>query len=220
MDKMYKNAVIILKEVQLTYNLQFKHKLEVFHDLNMTIYEKETIGIWGPSGSGKTSLFNLIMQKILPTSGTVISHHNIQMIYQFPMLTPTLTCEEYLEIDLNYNDNESNFSPVELLDTVGLRKQKNYLIKFLSGGEKQRLAIISAIACGAEVILADEPFGRIDLKTAQIVSDYLFEVVKLYDLTLLLASHYWKHFEKMDCIFKIEKNTLKEIKPDFFMPKI
>ncbi|OLS22731.1 MAG: putative ABC transporter ATP-binding protein YxlF [Candidatus Heimdallarchaeota archaeon LC_3] len=206
-----KNNSIEIKFDSVT--LRFKERvgyiLSIFEKLSFVVNKGERIGIFGPSGSGKTSLFFLILGLIRPSSGTISISSSIQLIPQIPILDPWLTCEEILEIsNLRKNANKEIH---ETLKDVGLYNQKNQLVTTLSGGEKQRLTVAASLITGKKILLADEPFGRLDLKSTYKTRDFLLKIAEEKKLTLLLATHSTDHLESLDRIFEIKNRSLLEL---------
>ncbi|OLS20179.1 MAG: Thiamine import ATP-binding protein ThiQ [Candidatus Heimdallarchaeota archaeon LC_3] len=206
-----KNNSIEIKFDSVT--LRFKERvgyiLSIFEKLSFVVNKGERIGIFGPSGSGKTSLFFLILGLIRPSSGTISISSSIQLIPQFPILDPWLTCEEILEIS-----NLRKYANTEIHETlmdVGLYNQKNQLVTTLSGGEKQRLTVAASLITGKKILLADEPFGRLDLKSTYKTRDFLLKIAEEKKLTLLLATHSTDHLESLDRIFEIKNRSLLEL---------
>ena len=206
-----KNNSIEIKFESVT--LRFKERvgyiLSIFEKLSFVVNKGERIGIFGPSGSGKTSLFFLILGLIRPSSGTISISSSIQLIPQFPILDPWLTCEEILEIS-----NLRKYANTEIHETlmdVGLYNQKNQLVTTLSGGEKQRLTVAASLITGKKILLADEPFGRLDLKSTYKTRDFLLKIAEEKKLTLLLATHSTDHLESLDRIFEIKNRSLLEL---------
>ena len=204
MNKNNNNMIAIdLNSIELNFS-ELDQQFSVFRNLTLEIKKSEKIGIFGPSGSGKTSLFFMIMKLIRPNKGIIKCNGKIFLIPQFPILDPWLTCYETLE----YFDRSNIVDKNKILEDVKLLDQKHQIISTLSGGEKQRLNIASAISSGCDIILADEPFGRLDIGSAVRVKRILFDLVQRKDITLILASHNQKHLEDTDKIYEIRDFNL------------
>lgn len=200
---------LLVDNVSLIYSLSFGQKMKIFDQISLKVGQGEKIGIFGPSGSGKTSLFMLLLGLIKPSNGKVVIKGNVGSIYQSFSLNPYLTCEELLELEIEKIN--TNFTVNELLKMVELYNQKHQLILHLSGGETKKMAFASVIASGASIILADEPFARIDLKTANKIRETMLRIVNENNFTLLMASHHVDHLVKFDKIIEIKNYKLVEM---------
>ncbi|OLS25209.1 MAG: putative ABC transporter ATP-binding protein [Candidatus Heimdallarchaeota archaeon LC_3] len=172
----------------------------------MYVKQGEKIGIIGPSGSGKTSLFRMISGSIDCSQGVISTTEKTRMIYQIPQFHPFLTSKEILELEFSKINQKKSVN--DILKSVKMIEIRNQLFTHLSGGEKQRLAILLAIVSGARIILADEPFGRLDKKNTIIVKTFLMNQVEKEGITLILATHNKKHLKEMDKIYQIKKKKL------------
>lgn len=173
-------------------------------DADLTIEPGEFLVILGPSGSGKSTLLNLIGGMDRPTSGNV-RHHDADLtgmsdqgltayrrdkvgfIFQFYNLVPTLTAYENVQVATELVDDA--LDPAEALAMVELVDRADHFPAQLSGGEQQRVAIARALAKRPELLLADEPTGALDLKTARRVLAILGELNRSHNLTVILITH-------------------------------
>lgn len=151
-------------------------ELEIFKDLSLEFPKNKITIILGPSGCGKTTLLKIIAGLIKPDHGKVVSTEGIGFLFQEPRLLPWLTIRENLALVLKDKlpvteiDAQINF----YLRAVGLGDYPNYYPGQLSGGMKQRAAMARALSFPAELLLMDEPFKSVDLKTRyRLVSDFL-----------------------------------------------
>lgn len=168
----------------------------------------EFVSIVGPTGSGKTTLLNIIAGLLTPTDGEVIvddvslyelgpsertafRREKFGFIFQSFNLISYLTAIENVEIPLylaGVQQTEQRIIARRLLDKVGLRDRLSHLPSELSTGEQQRVAIARALASNASVILADEPTGNLDMRTAEELMRYLKEL-NTGGVTVLLVTH-------------------------------
>jgi putative ABC transport system ATP-binding protein len=198
-------VIIELKDVTKIY----KRGEEVIHasdGINLSINRGEFLSIVGPSGSGKTTLLNIIGCVDRPTSGRVIINgqevtklkeidlvnirrKTIGFVFQQFFLIPTLTALENVEIPGLFANNKQRVRKAEeLLNLVGLGKRKNHFPNHLSGGEMQRVAIARALINSPQILLADEPTGNLDSKTAQEIFK-LFSELNKDGLTIIVVTH-------------------------------
>ena len=167
------------------------------------------MAIRGRSGSGKSTLLNLISGIDTPDSGqvevaglsltamnererTLFRRKHIGFIYQSFNLLPTLTVADNLRLVLELNAvsrEESEQRMLDLLDAVGLADRMGSYPDILSGGERQRVAIARALCHQPSLILADEPTGNLDDRTAQDVLDLLDKLVRQAGRTMIVATH-------------------------------
>jgi len=177
--------------------------------VSLSFARGEMTAIVGRSGSGKSTLLNLLGGLDRPTSGEItaegrrISERSddelalyrrtaVGFIFQFFNLVPTITARANIELPLvfaNVLPAERRRRADELLGLVGLTARAGHRPSELSGGEQQRVAIARALANGAPVLLADEPTGNLDTKTAGEVMSLLERLNKERQLTVLLVTH-------------------------------
>jgi len=176
--------------------------------LDFAVEEGEFVAIVGRSGSGKSTLLHLLGGLDRPTSGEItfqgmrlselsddaLAHHrrdNIGFIFQFFNLLPTRTALQNVELPLILGgvDRGSRLArSQELLATVGLTERVHHLPKELSGGEQQRVAIARALVHDPPLLLADEPTGNLDTRTATDIMT-LIDGLHRQGKTILLVTH-------------------------------
>lgn len=186
-----------------------KVNVVALNDVSLKIRKGAFTVIVGPSGSGKTTLLNIIGGLDKPTSGTVkinaeeitklnrnhlaeLRRVKVGFVFQFFNLIPTLTAAENIELPLIIArvPREKRKKRVrELLEIVGLSTRANHKPSELSGGEQQRVAIARAIANEPAVVLADEPTGNLDSKTASEIIDLLKTLNQAKKQTIIVATH-------------------------------
>lgn len=151
-------------------------RLEVFHDLSLVFPTGKITAILGPSGCGKTTLLKILAGLIIPDQGEVTSTEKTSFLFQEPRLLPWLTIRQNLTLVLQDKLPAATVdSAIErYLEAVGLAEYHRFYPGQLSGGMKQRAAMARALSFPAELLLMDEPFKSLDLKTRyQLVSDFL-----------------------------------------------
>jgi putative ABC transport system ATP-binding protein len=177
--------------------------------IDLTVDTGEFVAIIGKSGSGKTTLINMITGIDFPSDGTIKvidtdiaklkegqlaqwRGRNLGVIFQFFQLLPTLTAVENVMLPMDfcnmYDRSERRDRAADLLEQVGLGNEINKIPSTLSGGQQQRVAIARSLANDPALIMADEPTGNLDSKTAGSIFE-LFE--KLIDdgKTIVMVTH-------------------------------
>jgi putative ABC transport system ATP-binding protein len=177
--------------------------------VNLKIQQGEFVGIVGKSGSGKSTLMNMITGIDRPSAGDVYVNQahlnnmseakmakwrgvNIGVIFQFFQLLPTLTVVENVMLPMDfcnkYTVKERRERALHLLEIVDIAHQAEKLPMMISGGQQQRVAIARALANDAPLIIADEPTGNLDSKTADQVFHFFDSLVK-GDKTFVMVTH-------------------------------
>ena len=197
--------------------------------VNLEINEPKLVAIVGPSGSGKSTLLNLIGLNDYPTSGQVLINgadaswltdrerrrtRNMCMgfVFQTFNLFPTLSAVENIELPMalaSKSQEEQRERAMRLLETVGLKHRRDHRPKQLSMGEMQRVAIARAIANKPETIIADEPTGELDSKTAREIISLLQDINKQEKTTVLVATHDEKIVDAADTVYIMQDGRLK-----------
>jgi len=192
--------------------------LEIFRNVTGQIMPGEVVALVGPSGSGKSSLLHICGLLEAPTSGTVviagrdcsklddsertrIRREELGFVYQFHHLLPEFSALENLVVPQligGKNKRESEALAARLLNMVGLSQRASHRPGTLSGGEQQRVAIARALANQPRLILADEPTGNLDPKTADMVFGVLVELCRARGVAALIATHNLQMAVKMD----------------------
>lgn len=221
---------MIVKTVGLTrtYRRGSSH-IVALNNVNMEVEEATFISIVGPSGSGKTTLLNLVGLNDHPTSGKIlfmdkdvsrladrerrkIRLQNIGFVFQAFNLLPTLTALENVELPMALASVQHRMQrkrALKLLGKVGLTDRLQHLPRELSIGEMQRVAIARAIANDPSLILADEPTGELDSKTAEEIVNLLFTLSREHNATVIVATHDEKIVEVADTIYTIQDGRLR-----------
>ena len=180
----------------------------VLKSVNLKINKGELVSLTGPSGSGKSTLLHIIALLDQPSSGEVffkkksfskssdsekdlVRRKGISIIYQQNNLLNDFTALENVTIPLvnsGYEWNEATKKAISILSLVNLSKRLNHFPSELSGGEQQRVAVARAVITEPDLILADEPTGSLDRKTANEIFS-LFSKLKSKNRAILYATH-------------------------------
>ncbi len=181
--------------------------VDVLKEMNFEIPDGEILAILGPSGSGKSTLLSLLALLEAPDIGdlyfdgkstkawsederTRFRGKNIGIVFQQYHLVPYLTALEnvVLPILINGSDQPENRAQ-DLLEQVGLKDRLTHRPSQLSGGESQRVALARALVHKPKLLLADEPSGNLDQKTASSVMEIFFELIRATKTTSILVTH-------------------------------
>jgi putative ABC transport system ATP-binding protein len=219
-----------IKAVDLTRTYRVgSSEITAVNRANLEITESEFIAIVGPSGSGKSTLLNLIGLNEVPTSGKVFiddadasrlssgKRRRIRLlqmgfVFQTFNLLPTLNSLENVEVPMalaRQPPKEQREKAVRLLEAVGLRNRLFHRPKQLSIGEMQRVAIARALANSPEIIVADEPTGELDSRTAKEIIALLFDINRKEKATVVVATHDEKVVDVADAIYSIQDGNLR-----------
>ncbi|NPA17272.1 MAG: ABC transporter ATP-binding protein [Aquificae bacterium] len=223
-----KREIIKLENIKKVYETA-GIKTEALKGITLTVYEGEFISIMGASGSGKTTLMNIIGCLDTPTSGKYyllgqdvssmsddqlaqIRNQYIGFVFQQFFLIPYLTAIENVLVPAVYS--RENFSEKEkeaekLLEMLGLADRKNNKPSQLSGGQQQRVAIGRALINNPQLILADEPTGALDSKTAKEIME-IFLRLNREGRTIILITHDPNVASYANRIIKIQDGLIVE----------
>ncbi|MEM7533200.1 MAG: ATP-binding cassette domain-containing protein [Chloroflexota bacterium] len=203
-----KPVVIETVDLERTYSLG-DQKVLALRGVNLRIHEGSLIALKGRSGSGKTTLLNSLGGLDSPTSGVVRilgdeiagwserkltrwRREQVGFIFQSLGLLPTLSAYENVELIMRMvgeNRKERHRRTLEVIDLVGLTKWMKHRPYELSGGQQQRVAVARALANRPKLILADEPTGELDSRTAQEILGLFQQIVHEQNVTMLMATH-------------------------------
>jgi lipoprotein-releasing system ATP-binding protein len=203
--------------------------VEVFKQLNFTVAPGERVAVVGPSGAGKSTLLHILGGLDTPTSGEVrIAGHDMAQlsdversklrnrylgfVYQFHHLLPEFTVLENICVPLLLRGTKPQIARdkgLRLLAKVGLEKRQQHKLGQLSGGERQRAAIIRALITDPLCVLADEPTGNLDARTAEKVYQMMLELNQEFNTSLIIVTHDLNLAAKMDRVLQLEDGVLK-----------
>jgi ABC-type lipoprotein export system ATPase subunit len=190
--------------------------------LDLTVEDGELMAIIGNSGSGKSTLLNMLGGLDRPSAGTLIvdgkdllkfdekalikyKRETVGFVWQNNArnLIPYLTALENVELPMILTGKAKRDKAKELLEMVGLSQRRNSKLSQLSGGEQQRVAIAIALANNPRMLLADEPTGSVDTRTADQILDVFREFNRTYGVTIVIVTHDRQLSRKVDRVVAI-----------------
>lgn len=183
--------VLELKNVNMEFYNEYD-KLDVLKNINFTVDEGEIVSIIGPSGSGKTTILNLISGLLKPTSGEVSVNGEIGYMFQRDHLFEWRTIYRNVVLGLeikNKLNEESVDGVLRMLKMYGLWDFRNSKPSELSGGMRQRVALIRTLATSPDLLLLDEPFAALDYQTKLLVSVDIYKIIKNEKKTTIMVTH-------------------------------
>ena len=185
--------LINVSNISKTYHTPTKEVIAL-DDLNFTISEGEILGIVGTSGCGKSTLLNILTNLEKSDRGSITSSKSIVIGYmmQNDALLPWLNVYDnaILGLKLKKITTKDNLAYVDnLLKKYGLYEFKNEYPNSLSGGMRQRVALIRTLAIRPNILLLDEPFSKLDIDSRITISDDVYKIIKELGITTVLISH-------------------------------
>ena len=212
---------------------QAGRELVVFRDVSLTLAPGEIVALVGQSGAGKSSLLHIAgllerrrrarspskarrPSQLPERRRTEIRRKALGFVYQFHHLLPEFTAEENVAMPRRIAGAGRETAGAEakrLLTLVGLAERMDHRPAQLSGGEQQRVAMARALANRPRVLLADEPTGNLDTRTADGVFEMLIALVRSEGLSALIATHNYELSKKMDRTLLLDKGVLVERAP-------
>ena len=192
---------IEVKNINKSFEGKKSDKLSVLADINLHIEDGELVCLLGPSGCGKTTLLRLIAGLDQPTSGEIIANEEVvkkpsgdrAVIFQqyslFPWLTVLQNVTFGLEMTNKGNKAENIAAAERYLTSVGLIDFKDSYPHELSGGMKQRVAIIRSLLNHSPILLTDEPFSALDMQNRHKLQEQLIGVWKRFENTIVFVTH-------------------------------
>jgi lipoprotein-releasing system ATP-binding protein len=224
------NPALFLSQVERRYR-EGEGVLEILKGADMAIWPGEAVALVAPSGAGKSTLLHVAGLLDKPNAGevyvagretvalddaarTALRRHEIGFVYQFHHLLPEFSALENVVIPqmiagLGRKDAASRAG--ELLTYLGLGERLAHRPSELSGGEQQRVALARAVANGPRILLADEPTGNLDPRTAERVFQTLIDLARATRLAALIATHNMDFAARLDRRVTIENGLVAEI---------
>jgi putative ABC transport system ATP-binding protein len=219
--------LVDVRQVVKTYRRDAQ-ELTVLNGISLQVPEGEFVALMGPSGSGKTTLLNLIAGIDRPTSGQVnvagtdvaqLSEselakwrsRNVGFIFQFYNLIPVLSAVENVELPLlltRLGKKERRDRALTALKVVGLADRSSHYPRQLSGGQEQRVAIARAIVADPKVLVADEPTGDLDAKSAEEILALMETLNRDFKKTIVMVTHDPRAAQRAHVQHHLEKGVL------------
>ena len=221
------DSFLKLNNIQKKY-LDASKNIQVLDGVNLSFSKNNIVSLVGPSGSGKSTLLHILGLLEIVDQGeyffndvnlinlkddqkTIYRRKNISIVYQFNNLISDLRAIDNVVLPLLINklDKNESFKKAEsLLDKLGLKERLNHYPHELSGGEQQRVAIARALINEPELILADEPTGNLDSKTANEVFEILLSL-KSKERLIIFATHNRELSDKADIQLAIQDSNVR-----------
>jgi lipoprotein-releasing system ATP-binding protein len=204
------NLVVALRGVRKSFNVGTSIETEVLHGIDLALRKGEFCAVMGPSGSGKSTLLNIVGLLDRPTVGTLsvcgeettelddraltrLRGHNIGFVFQYHHLITAFTAIENVMMPMlgaaGFPNAKMRERAAELIEGVGLTPWKDNLAGNMSGGQQQRVAVARALAMAPSLLLADEPTGNLDTKSADGVFDLLRRFNREHGTAVLFVTH-------------------------------
>jgi putative ABC transport system ATP-binding protein len=220
--------MVDVRQVRKVYRRDAE-ELTVLDGIDLQVPAGEFVALMGPSGSGKTTLLNLIAGIDRPTSGQVIvagtdvarlseselakwRSRSVGFIFQFYNLIPVLRAVENVELPLlltNLSKRERRERALTALKVVGLADRSGHYPRQLSGGQEQRVAIARAIVGDPSVLVADEPTGDLDAKSAEDILALMETLNREFHKTIVMVTHDPRAASRAHVQHHLEKGVLK-----------
>ena len=222
-------AMVDVRDVKKVYHRD-SQAIPVLDGLSLQVQEGNFAALMGPSGSGKTTLLNLIAGIDKPTSGQVVvagtdvgqlsesalarwRSQNIGFIFQFYNLIPVLSATENVELPLlltHLSKRERRERALTALKIVGLADRASHYPRQLSGGQEQRVAIARAFVTNPKVLVADEPTGDLDARSAEEILQLMETLNQEHKKTIVMVTHDPRAAERAHTKHHLEKGALRD----------
>ena len=227
--------VLVLEQVRKSFGIGTPVEVEVLHGLDLRLAEGEFVALIGPSGSGKSTMLNLIGLLDRPTAGRLVLQgeetttladadltrlrgRSIGFVFQYHHLISAFTAAENVMmpmlLDRGFPDAEMRARAETLLDQFRLAPWKDQPVLQLSGGQQQRVAIARALAMNPALVLADEPTGNLDTKSADIAFDLMREINETHRTTFLIVTHDPRLARRCDRIVEVVDGVITSDRPN------
>ncbi|HBF3048842.1 TPA: ATP-binding cassette domain-containing protein [Clostridioides difficile] len=183
--------IVEVKNISMNFYTK-EGELEVLKDVNFNLKEGEILTLLGPSGSGKSTILNILTNLLKPTSGDIKITGNIGYMFQKDNLLEWRNIMDNITIGLEIQgkkDKKSLDRVESLLKTYGLWDFRSMYPKELSGGMRQRVALIRTLSVNPDILLLDEPFSALDYQTRLLVCDDVYSIIKNENKSTILVTH-------------------------------
>lgn len=184
-------VMVSLKNISFKYHT-LEGETEALKDISFDVYEGEFVGVIGPSGCGKSTLLSIISGLLKPSRGSVEVNGKIGYMLQRDHLFEwrTIWQNAILGLEIQKKLTEESKSYVkDLLKKYGLWEFRNYYPNQLSGGMRQRAALIRTLALKPDILLLDEAFSALDYQTKLAISDEVYKILKNEQKTAVIVTH-------------------------------
>jgi len=206
--------VLNLKAIQKSFRTN-EGEVPVLSDISLSLLAGETLALRGESGSGKSTLLHIAGALELPDGGSVeiagknlskmddaeraaVRRRDVAIIFQQFNLIPSLTVASNITFQANLSGPVDKTKIEKIISALGLMDQMKKYPEALSGGQQQRVAIARALVAEPKLLLADEPTGNLDEKTAQAVLEQMLKLVGETDTALMVVTHSRNVAARMD----------------------
>jgi lipoprotein-releasing system ATP-binding protein len=225
----------LLRVVNLKKVFRSGHsELVLFDNLSFQVGSGEMLAIVGESGAGKSTLLHILgvldrasagdvyfaqsdLGKLSEEDAAEFRGRELGFVWQFHYLLPEFTALENVAMPLlmrGEDRREAEHNALHWLQEVGLADRANHRSGELSGGEQQRVALARALVTGPKLLLADEPTGDLDNRTAEAVFDLISRLHRDYRLTSLMVTHNLAFARRCDRVLQLERGHLTEVSPE------
>jgi lipoprotein-releasing system ATP-binding protein len=209
-------------------------ELVLFENLSFDVAEGEMLAIVGASGAGKSTLLHIVGAVDKPSAGEIycaklrlsslsddaaadFRNKEIGFVWQFHYLLPEFTALENVAMPLLMRGGakaQAEKEALRWLEQVGLAQRSHHRAGELSGGEQQRAALARALIARPKILLADEPTGDLDSRTAEVVFDLISRLHRENQLTSLIATHNFDFARRCHRVLRLENGRMEEIVPE------
>ena len=230
-------SIVIVRDVHKFFR-RGSEQIDVLNGLNLDVPEGQFLALMGPSGSGKTTLLNLIAGLDGPSTGRILvgdetisdmseaqlarwRTRHVGFVFQFYNLLPVLTAYENVELPLlllPLSARERKQQVLTALDLVGLSDRLSHRPGQLSGGQQQRVGIARAMVTDPTLIVADEPTGDLDAKSAEEILNLMVELQRGLNKTILMVTHDPRAAARAERVLHLEKGQLVSDAPQVYAP--
>lgn len=207
--------------------------LVLFENLSFTVRKGEMLAIVGESGAGKSSLLHILgtldwasagdvycaqipVGKLTDDDAADFRNREVGFVWQFHYLLPEFTAQENVAMPLLMRGmvyREAMDKAAGWLDDVGLSARKHHRAGELSGGEQQRVALARALITGPKILMADEPTGDLDNRTAELVFELIQKLHHEHRLTSLIVTHNLDFARRCDRVLRLNHGRVEEVPP-------
>lgn len=226
--------ILRLEGVCKSFNVGRPSETEVLHGIDLVLSRGEFLALIGPSGSGKSTLLNIIGLLDRPTSGrvvikasdtgglddaaiTALRGHTIGFVFQYHLLIAAFSALENVMMpmiaDRGFSSGEIEARARELMEGIGLGHVMDNPANNMSGGQQQRVAVARALAMRPDLVLADEPTGNLDTKSADAVFELMRKENRARGTSFLLVTHNMELARRCDRTIEVVDGRIKSGAP-------